>query len=192
MMNVNNIIKEAGEDPLVKEGLSELHDYDILTYNHSVDVCESAISLGLSYYYSKDRLILLARAALLHDIGKMKIPLQILYSSHALSEQDWAIMKLHPVYSATWVLEHLGNQKIASIVIAHHEKLDGSGYPFGLAGSQISLDARILAIADIYQALKNKRTYKQKIWSDDEILQEFENMDGIDIHVVEEYYKLLT
>jgi HD-GYP domain-containing protein (c-di-GMP phosphodiesterase class II) len=191
-MNVNNIIKEAGEDPLVKEGLRELHDYDILTYNHSVDVCESAISLGLSYYYSKDRLILLARAALLHDIGKMKIPLQILYSSHALSEQDWAIMKLHPVYSATWVLEHLGNQKIASIVIAHHEKLDGSGYPFGLAGSQISLDARILAIADIYQALKNKRTYKQKIWSDDEILQEFENMDGIDIHVVEEYYKLLT
>lgn len=192
MMNVNNIIKEAGEDPLVKEGLRELHDYDILTYNHSVDVCESAISLGLSYYYSKDRLILLARAALLHDIGKMKIPLQILYSSHALSEQDWAIMKLHPVYSATWILEHLGNQKIASIVIAHHEKLDGSGYPFGLAGSQISLDARILAIADIYQALKNKRTYKQKIWSDDEILQEFENMDGIDIHVVEEYYKLLT
>lgn len=192
MMNVNNIIKEAGEDPLVKEGLRELHDYDILTYNHSVDVCESAISLGLSYYYSKDRLILLARAALLHDIGKMKIPLQILYSSHALSEQDWAIVKLHPVYSATWVLEHLGNQKIASIVIAHHEKLDGSGYPFGLAGSQISLDARILAIADIYQALKNKRTYKQKIWSDDEILQEFENMDGIDIHVVEEYYKLLT
>jgi putative nucleotidyltransferase with HDIG domain len=191
-MNVNNIIKEAGEDPLVKEGLRELHDYDILTYNHSVDVCESAISLGLSYYYGKDRLILLARAALLHDIGKMKIPLQILYSSHALSEQDWAIMKLHPVYSATWVLEHLGNQKIASIVIAHHEKLDGSGYPFGLAGSQISLDARILAIADIYQALKNKRTYKQKIWSDDEILQEFENMDGIDIHVVEEYYKLLT
>lgn len=191
-MNVNNIIKEAGEDPLVKEGLRELHDYDILTYNHSVDVCESAISLGLSYYYSKDRLILLARAALLHDIGKMKIPLQILYSSHALSEQDWAIMKLHPVYSATWVLEHLGNQKIASIVIAHHEKLDGSGYPFGLAGSQISLDARILAIADIYQALKNKRTYKQKIWSDDEILQEFENMDGIDIHIVEEYYKLLT
>lgn len=192
MMNVNNIIKEAGEDPLVKEGLRELHDYDILTYIHSVDVCESAIYLGLSYYYSKDRLILLARAALLHDIGKMKIPLQILYSSHALSEQDWAIMKLHPVYSATWVLEHLGNQKIASIVIAHHEKLDGSGYPFGLAGSQISLDARILAIADIYQALKNKRTYKQKIWSDDEILQEFENMDGIDIHVVEEYYKLLT
>lgn len=191
-MNVNNIIKEAGEDPLVKEGLRELHDYDILTYNHSVDVCESAISLGLSYYYNKDRLILLARAALLHDIGKMKIPLQILYSSHALSEKDWAIMKLHPVYSATWVLEHLGNQKIASIVIAHHEKLDGSGYPFGLAGSQISLDARILAVADIYQALKNKRTYKQKIWSDDEILQEFENMGGIDIHVVEEYYKLLT
>lgn len=192
MMNVNNIIKEAGEDPLVKEGLRELHDYDILTYNHSVDVCESAISLGLSYYYNKDRLILLARAALLHDIGKMKIPLQMLYSSHALSEQDWAVMKLHPVYSATWVLEHLGDQKIASIVIAHHEKLDGSGYPFGLAGSQISLDARILAIADIYQALKNKRTYKQKIWSDDEILHEFENMDGIDIHVVEEYYKLLT
>ena len=192
MMNVNNIIKEAGEDPLVKEGLRELHDSDILTYNHSVDVCESAISLGLYYYYSKDRLILLAIAALLHDIGKMKKPLQILYSSHALSEQDWAIMKLHPVYSATWVLEHLGNQKIASIVIAHHEKLDGSGYPFGLAGSQISLDARILAIADIYQALKNKRTYKQKIWSDDEILQEFENMDGIDIHIVEEYYKLLT
>lgn len=192
MMNVNNIIKEAGEDPLVKEGLRELHDYDILTYNHSVDVCESAISLGLSYYYNKDRLILLARAALLHDIGKMKIPLQILYSSHALSEQDWTIMKLHPVYSATWVLEHLGDQKIASIVIAHHEKLDGSGYPFGLAGSQISLDARILAIADIYQALKNKRTYKQKIWSDDEILHEFENMAGIDIHVVEEYYKLLT
>ena len=117
MMNVNNIIKEAGEDPLVKEGLRELHDYDILTYNHSVDVCESAISLGLSYYYNKDRLILLARAALLHDIGKMKIPLQILYSSHALSEQDWAIMKLHPVYSATWVLEHLGDQKIASITM---------------------------------------------------------------------------
>lgn len=191
-MNVNDIIKEAGEDPLVKEGLRELHDYDILTYNHSVDVCKSAVSLGLSYYYSINKLILLARAALLHDIGKMKIPLSILYSSHALSEQDWTIMKLHPVYSATWVLEHLGDQRIASIVIAHHEKLNGSGYPLGLAGSQISLDARILAIADIYQALKSKRTYKQKIWSDDEILQEFKKMDGIDIHIVEEYYKLLT
>ena len=77
-------------------------------------------------------------------------------------------------------------------MIAHHEKLNGSGYPLGLAGSQISLDARILAIADIYQALKSKRTYKQKIWSDDEILQEFKKMDGIDIHIVEEYYKLLT
>lgn len=191
MTDAKELIREAMSDNILRSGLDELNNYNTLTYYHSIDVCKSAIELGQSYFYNDDHLLKLAKAALLHDIGKLKVPTSILCSTQSLTDESWFVIKMHPMYSATWVLENMGDQEIASIVIAHHEKLNGSGYPLGLRGSQISLDARILAIADIYQALRNKRTYKLKIWSKDEILNEFKSTKGIDIHIVEEYFKLL-
>jgi HD-GYP domain-containing protein (c-di-GMP phosphodiesterase class II) len=103
----------------------------------------------------------LARAGLLHDVGKIGIPDSILSKPGALDAGEWTIIKRHPElgHAILTKVERLKHE--AEIIVAHHERLDGSGYPRGLRGEQIPLESRILAVADTYDVLVSDRPYRK-------------------------------
>ena len=100
-------------------------------------------------------------AGLLHDIGKLLIPLEILHKPSALTKDEFNILKKHPLFSAKLLIQAgFNDEDVLSIIISHHEKLNGLGYPYGINDSSISNLARILSICDSYDAMKSKRSYK--------------------------------
>jgi HD-GYP domain-containing protein (c-di-GMP phosphodiesterase class II) len=100
-------------------------------------------------------------AALLHDIGKIGVPYRVLSKAGPLTRNEWRLMKLHPTIGSNIVETLDAIAPIAPIISAHQEKYDGSGYPFGLCGSDIPVGARILALADAYDAITNDRYYQR-------------------------------
>jgi HD-GYP domain-containing protein (c-di-GMP phosphodiesterase class II) len=116
---------------------------------------DTAAALGLA----PARVDRLQAAGVLHDLGKLGIADAILHKPGALTEAEWNEMTRHPEIGAR-ILEHAGLRDIAGWVLAHHERLDGRGYPFGLAADEIPLEARILAVADAYEAMIADRAYR--------------------------------
>ena len=105
-------------------------------------------------------------AGVLHDLGKLGIADAILHKPGALTDAEWKEMTRHPEIGAR-ILEHAGLRDIAAWVLAHHERLDGRGYPFGLAADEIPLEARILAVADAYEAMIADRPYRRGMAAED-------------------------
>lgn len=143
----------------------DIRDYDGYTYSHSLYVGILSVILGRYLNLPATNLQELTLCALLHDIGKTDIPIEITNKPGPLSNDEFEIMKQHPSLS----YNKLGKNTIISQVVlqgiqTHHEKYDGSGYPFGLSGDNIPLYGRILAIADVYDALSSNRPYR-KAWS---------------------------
>jgi len=116
---------------------------------------ETAATLGLS----ADRVERLHAAGVLHDLGKLGIADAILHKASPLDEGEWREIQRHPEVGAR-ILEHAGLRDIAAWVRAHHERIDGGGYPGGLRAGQIPLEARILAVADAYEAMVADRPYR--------------------------------
>ena len=131
------------------------------TYQHSLRVADAAIALGKEMGLASDRLILLRRAALLHDLGKLGISNSILDKPSNLSEEERASMTKHPALTKMILERIAGFEEIARIAGEHHERLDGSGYPKGLYGNQISVESRILAVADSFATLAEIRPYRE-------------------------------
>jgi HD-GYP domain-containing protein (c-di-GMP phosphodiesterase class II) len=104
---------------------------------------------------------LVRRAALLHDIGKLSVSNAILEKPGKLTDAEWKIMKMHPVYTRIILEKISGFENLAFIAGAHHERLDGKGYPDGLSAAEMPLSARIIAVADVFQALSEKRPYRE-------------------------------
>ena len=143
--------------------MMEISSFDYYTYTHSVNVMTYAIALGHNLDYSTDsRLNNLGLSALLHDVGKTYINPRITNKRGPLSEAEFEEMKLHPEYGYQ-ALQESGevNNHVLESVRFHHERPDGSGYPLGISGSQIDLDLRIIACADIYDALTTRRVYRK-------------------------------
>jgi HD-GYP domain-containing protein (c-di-GMP phosphodiesterase class II) len=131
------------------------------TRGHNFRVAELAVQIGRAMELPNDTLRTLARAGLLHDVGKIGIPDSILSKPGALDPAEWTVIKRHPELGHA-ILERVDKlRREAEIVIAHHERLDGSGYPRGLRGDQIPLEARILAVADTYDVLVSDRPYRK-------------------------------
>jgi HD-GYP domain-containing protein (c-di-GMP phosphodiesterase class II) len=99
---------------------------------------------------------------MLHDVGKSQVPLEILDKPGKLDDGEWKIMRNHPEHSREILLSNQGlDADTVAMAVNHHEKLDGTGYPDGLSGAQISDHVRLTAIADVYSALIDKRSYKE-------------------------------
>lgn len=132
-------------------------------------------------------------AALLHDIGKIGVPEYILSKAGPLSEQEWTMMRLHPIVGANIVKSLKTLAHIAPIIDAHQEKYDGTGYPQGLKGDEIPLGARILAVVDAYDAMTNDRVYR-KACSHNEAAEELKQNGGthFDPDVVEAFLTVVT
>lgn len=126
--------------------------------------------LGLDDYKST----IIKVASMLHDIGKLSIPIHILEKKGKLTHEEFEIIKCHTIVGYN-ILSNMGIDDIRDIATLHHEKLNGTGYPFGLKGDQISKEARIVAIADVLSALIGKRSYKDE-FSKDEVISILSNM----------------
>jgi putative nucleotidyltransferase with HDIG domain len=108
----------------------------------------------------KDDVQIIFWASLLHDIGKISIPDDILAKNGPLTDEEWILMKMHPIVGANMVNSLHSLSQTAQVIQAHQEKYDGTGYPKGLKGDEIPLGARILAVADAYVAMTNERVYR--------------------------------
>ena len=127
---------------------------------HNLRVARLCVHIGRQMSMSGPELRILARAGLMHDIGKLRIPESVLHKHDALSEAEWMLMRTHPEMGLT-LLDRAGqSSREVLAVLYHHERLDGSGYPYGLKAEGIPIEARIVAVADTYDALTSDRPYR--------------------------------
>ena len=152
-----------GPAQLLLELVAHLDEHDPLTRGHSERVRGYAQSIGRELGLDSRELDLLNWAALLHDIGKLAVPHEILASPRRPTEDEWEILRTHPTSGAELAAplrEWLGAWSAA--IEQHHEQWDGTGYPLGLAGSEISLAGRIVAVADVFDVITSARSYKRQ------------------------------
>ena len=160
---VNDIVHKVMNNETVFIQLTGIRDIDNYTFLHSVDVCIYSVITGKNMGFNKDELTDLGIGAVLHDVGKCKVPLEILMKPGRLTDEEFNIMKLHTIYGHEIICNTIGlNKRVASIACQHHEKWDGTGYPLGLANYQIDRLARIVTAADIYDALTANRVYRKR------------------------------
>jgi HD-GYP domain-containing protein (c-di-GMP phosphodiesterase class II) len=160
------------------EGWSRAFDIrDRETEGHTTRVTELTMLFAQTLGISDDNLINIRRGALLHDIGKIGIPDSIILKPGPLTEQEWIVMRRHPVY-AYEMLNAIGYLRPAlDIPYCHHERWDGSGYPRGLNGTQIPLAARIFALVDVYNAMISDRPYR-RAYEKVHVLEYIRNQQG--------------
>jgi putative nucleotidyltransferase with HDIG domain len=150
--------------------MSALDARDRETEGHSTRVSRLACMLAEIFGLQGDQLKALERGALLHDIGKIGISDTILHKPGKLTEDEWKTMRIHPDIGARIVEGIPFLKDTLSVIRYHHERWDGSGYPHGLRGKDIPTQARIFAVADVFDALTSKRTYRSKSSADDAML----------------------
>jgi len=136
---------------------------------HSYRVTEYALTLGKYMNLSGPELSVLAKGALLHDIGKIGVPDHILLKPGKLTDEEWNIMRKHAELGHGMLIKIEFLEESADIVFMHHEHFDGSGYPGGLSGEEIPLGARIFSIVDAMDAMTSKRVYRKEIPFDEAI-----------------------
>jgi PAS domain S-box-containing protein len=175
------------------EGWSRALDLrDKETEGHSQRVTEMTLRLAQMAGMSEIEMMDVRRGALLHDIGKLGIPDQILFKPDKLSSSEWIQMRKHPEYAYMLLspIEYL--HAAIDIPYCHHEKWDGTGYPRGLKGDQIPLAARLFAVADIWDALRSKRPYR-KAWSAEKAIKHIKSQAGkqLDPQAVEYFLSII-
>lgn len=168
----------------------ELRDRE--TEGHTQRVTEMTVTLARMAKIPESEIVHVRRGALLHDIGKLGVPDNILLKPSKLNDDEWAIMRKHPVFAYEWLypIEYL--RPCLAIPYSHHERWDGTGYPQGLKGEQIPLAARIFAVVDVWDALRSDRPYRQA-WSQEKVLEYIRQQTGthFDSKVVELFLRMI-
>jgi len=150
---------------------------DQYTRGHSEQVKRLSIELAKKMGLNKERVDLVARSAILHDVGKIEIPDAILNNKEPLTEKEWQIIKKHPTRMATILspLDFLHQE--THVALFHHERYDGTGYGVGLKGADIPIESSIIAVADMFDAMNSDRPYRPKL-SKETVLQELKKSQG--------------
>jgi putative nucleotidyltransferase with HDIG domain len=166
---------------------------DQMTARHSAAVARYAKELSAGLGLSTDEQEIAHTAGLLHDIGKFSFPDRLLKRNVTLTEDDWQLIRMHPYQGARIVAQVDGFQPIADVILAHHERIDGLGYPRGLHGEEIPLIARIIAVVDTYDVITARDTYRNPI-SSFEAIEELRRVAGtqLDGEVVEAFVSVLA
>jgi putative nucleotidyltransferase with HDIG domain len=176
------------------EGWSKALDLrDNETENHTLRVVDMSLRLAEKMGIKNDDLVHIKRGALLHDIGKMGVPDEILHKPGPLTDEEWVIMRQHPQFAYEMLSQISYLHRALDIPSCHHEKWDGTGYPRGLKGEQIPLAARLFAIVDVWDALRSDRPYR-KAWPDDKVVEYIKEQSGkhFEPGIVEIFLELLV
>jgi putative nucleotidyltransferase with HDIG domain len=144
---------------------------DRFTARHSAAVARYARAIAEAAGCSEDELRTVHTAGLLHDIGKFAFPDRILLASGRLTDEDYAFVRTHPEHGSDLVRSVQGLEEIASIILAHHERIDGDGYPHGLRDDEIPALSRMISIGDVYDVMTGRDTYRHPISSEDAIAE---------------------
>jgi putative nucleotidyltransferase with HDIG domain len=133
------------------------------TYNHSNGVANGAVAMARRLGFDAARILFIRHAALLHDLGKMAVSNTILEKPGKPDDAEWQILREHPAHTWTILRSVRGFEDLSEVAASHHEKLNGKGYHRGLNAEQLSTEARILVVADIFDALSAKRPYRDAL-----------------------------
>ncbi|WP_299107929.1 HD-GYP domain-containing protein [uncultured Bradyrhizobium sp.] len=174
---VDDICDSVGDDPTAVLKVTRLKKKNEYTYLHCVAVSALMIALGRHLKLGEDTVRELGLAGLLHDIGKMTIPTDLLEKPGRLTAAEFEIVRAHPENGYAMLMEDNMSSIVHDVILHHHEKLDGSGYPHRLSGDSITLHARIGAICDVYDAVTSKRSYKRQ-WTPSEALTQMRSWTG--------------
>lgn len=158
------VIHEAVDAKHIVNLLASLQAKDDYTYRHNIAVGMISNLIGTWMGLEHQELLQLTTAALLHDVGKMFTPVEILNKPDRLTEEEYAIMKNHCLLGYEVLKKTIGiNHRQALVALQHHERMNGSGYPFGLTKDKIDLFSRIVSVADIFHAMTSKRVYRNPL-----------------------------
>lgn len=157
---VSNCVRAILESPEAMQWVSRIREFDEYTSEHSLNVGMLAISFGHSLGASEEDLVRMGLAGVLHDVGKMRVPQEILNKPGKLSDEELAEMKMHARYGRDVLLSLRNIGPAVDVAHSHHEALDGSGYPRGVGAESISHITRIISLCDVYDAITNDRCYK--------------------------------
>lgn len=157
-----DLMKAIMENDAIAVDIGTLKLSDEYTFQHSVDVASMAMIIARHHGLSQEDVYKIGITGLLHDVGKSQIPNEILNKPGKLTDEEFAVMKMHSIFGYNILKEKPDiTPDILMGVLQHHEKLNAKGYPMGVTGDKICLFARILAVADIYDALVTERPYKK-------------------------------
>ena len=158
---VDEIADSVGRNPGAMVSLARLKTQDDYSYMHSVAVCALMVALGQELGLDEAGCREAGLAGLLHDLGKVAVPLEILNKPGKLTDEEFAIVRTHPVRGYEMLTEARGASEAAmDVCLHHHERADGRGYPHGLQGEVLSPLARMAAVCDVYDAITSNRPYK--------------------------------
>ncbi|MEX1252913.1 MAG: HD domain-containing phosphohydrolase [Dehalococcoidia bacterium] len=184
---------ELSYDTTLKVLMAALDAKDSATEGHSERVAKLTVVMAKEMGIPKERLVDIERGALLHDVGKIGVPDAVLQKPEALNELEWEAMEKHPLLAGLMVSKVEFLEGALPILLYHHEHYDGTGYPFGLEGDAIPLEARIFTIVDSYDAMTSDRPYR-KAMRTEEALAEIQRNAGIqfDPQAVEAFARVVA
>lgn len=183
-----DLMRAITENDAIAVDIDALKVSDEYTFKHSVDVATMSMIIAKKHGFSDKEIYEIGIAGLLHDIGKTQIPPEILNKPARLTPEEFTVMKQHSLYAYNILKEKENlSDAIRLGVLQHHEKINGTGYPLGVPKEKICLHARILAIADIYDALITERPYKQAFSKRDAVEILMSMTDELDISVMKSF-----
>jgi putative nucleotidyltransferase with HDIG domain len=158
---IGQLVSAISRDTTGLVQINDLKSYDEYTYHHSLSVAILSIATGQALKLSTPKLFSLGRCAIMHDIGKQLTPIEIINKKGKLTQEEFLIVKKHAAEGAMSIKNKgIGDMELWSGIMFHHEKIDGTGYPKQLTGKEIPLFSRIIAVADVYDAVTSYRSYR--------------------------------
>jgi len=212
VITIRNVIKDNTENKNATEEIKKSHDHlqktlfeitqsfaatvelrDPYTAGHQKRVAELASLIAREIGLSEENVQQVYVAGLLHDIGKLSVPSEILSKPGELNEIEFALLKMHPLASYEVIRNIDFSYPLSRWILEHHERLDGSGYPAGLTGDKISLEAKILAVADVVEAMSSHRPYRASLGMEEALNEINHNKNKLyDVEVVNACSRLIN
>ena len=190
---VDNLAQAVAQNRTALVALTALKEYDNYTFTHMVNVSILTMAQARALSVEGDLLREFGLAALMHDIGKVRTPIEVLHKPDKLSDTEFAVMRMHVVDGAE-ILRRTPDMPALAPVVAfeHHLRLDGTGYPIGVTRSRLNLGTMLCSIADVYDAMRSQRAY-QESFPTDRILSVLKRNDGrqFDQHLVRRFSQLM-
>jgi len=190
---VSDLIDVLSDDATGLVHINDLKSFDEYTYQHSISVTMLSMATGRELGLHHDDIFRLGRSAMMHDIGKQMVPLEIINKAGKLTDEEFILIKSHSTLGAnTLESNEMGDSELWNAVKHHHEKMNGTGYPDGLNGSEIPLFSKIISVADVYDAVTSYRSYREPMppWKAFEVIRKGIGSE-FDYNVVQAFFERL-